>query len=76
MSELLVFLKARLEEDEARALREVEVKREIIRKCELWSDTAFPEYGRGVSDGMELAMLTIAKAYEGHPDYVAAWEAW
>jgi Family of unknown function (DUF6221) len=76
VSDLVAFLRARLDEDEAvaqpwappRWLREVEAKRAIIAEYEA-------PFGSHLRLGLYFAIVQLAAIWHDHPDYDPAWSA-
>lgn len=88
MSDLLAFLAARLDEDEAahkasaigpfeprRALREVAAKRAILARCEPFAGTNLGQHLQWSQEqqGLHFALHQMAAVYSDHPDYDQEW---
>lgn len=57
------FVRARIDEDEARAVREATVKRAILKR----------HFDDGAPDTIFLVVELMALAYSDHPDYDEEW---
>lgn len=72
---LIAFLRARLEEQKQKALKEIAVKEQILDQAEESAPRLNnPECGRSVSNRWgPFVTLLMAAPYDKHPDYQEWW---
>lgn len=77
--DLVLFARARLAEERAQRLREIELKEKILDDAESAIReqvlTAKRDNWKSLSLGMPIYLAhLVAKPYEGHPDYDTEWD--
>jgi hypothetical protein len=70
MSDIVEFLRARLDEDEATLLAEVEAKRRLVEMCEPLAQWEVRRQTRNLAQG---TLRELARPYRDHPGYDPAW---
>lgn len=74
-AELIAFLRARLEEEKQKVLREIAVKEEILEQAEKIAPRLVkPKHNRNLGDGWGAFITSLMAApYDKHPDYQEWW---